>query len=182
MATLSRALIDAAEAGRDGEVGRLLGEGADVDSRDVIIPPSPIEASRWGHLAARDVNGMNIFMYDTERAELEARGRRGCTALMMAVMGGHLSCVRRLLASGADPWLTDGDDKTASDMARGMCAWAKDGDHKAMMALLEEVERGRKHVVSLRYACRYLILQMTSRHHLCDLPLPPSLIRFLKGE
>jgi uncharacterized protein len=48
---------------------------------------------------------------------LDARNRRGLTALMMASMAGHSAAVSVLLDSGADPDLVNPEHRTAKDLA-----------------------------------------------------------------
>lgn len=118
-------LYNAAEEGDYREAQRLLGKGSPIDVNEgfvcnaTICLGTPLHAAAYfGHpkvaalliLAGADVNIKTRSFLGTEK------GYRG-TPLHYAALGGDLQTVRLLLSCGADPLLTDGNLKTAYDLA-----------------------------------------------------------------
>ena len=110
-------LWDAAAEGDAAAIERLAAEGASPDAKKYGSPAVYL-AARRGHAGA-------VSALVRLGADLDARGKRGFTALMAAAYMGEVECARALLAGGADRTSTlratsgSRKGKTALEIAEG---------------------------------------------------------------
>ena len=93
---LADPLHDAAKAGDADRVGRLIEQGADVDSKNYRLGLTPL------HLAAAEGHTAVVERLIASGAEVDARIRNGFTPLFEAARKGHLAVVDLLIQKGAD--------------------------------------------------------------------------------
>ena len=128
------ALVFAVRLNRTETVRLLLDAGASTDVQSSIpdlgfVDPLMMAAGR-GHLDIAEMlldHGAKTGVY----CQVDSIGRM--TPLLMAARAGDAKMVQLLLDHGADPSLADDDGKTALD-------WAREGGHRAALALLETAE------------------------------------------
>jgi ankyrin repeat protein len=85
----------AVQQGDFEQVGRLVSEGADVNSKDRHGQTALMVAATQGYTAV-------VKILVQSKAELDEAAKYNLTALMLAVLNGHTEIVRILMKAGAD--------------------------------------------------------------------------------
>ena len=104
------ALMAAAEKGDSGLVGKLIGEGADVNAATLRGVTALMIAAMMGK---SDV----VRLLATHGADVNAKAQGGKTPLMYAAVSGSEAAVRALLENGADVNAEDKYGRNVSDYA-----------------------------------------------------------------
>jgi serine/threonine-protein phosphatase 6 regulatory ankyrin repeat subunit B len=100
-------LLRAARNGYTGDIKKLLDQGVDIEARNPSDGWSPVF---WA--AVRD-NAPAVKLLASRGANIEARDRKGLTALMCAARWGHSEGVVALLDAGANIEAVDGNGWSA---------------------------------------------------------------------
>ena len=121
-------LTRAAYMGDEKRVRELMAAGAKLDLVDGVGWSALLDASRNGH--ARIAKLLLDGKYEGKGADINLQtSNGGSTALIRASYDGHEAVVRLLLERGADV--------TLRYLSRTALYWARDGNHAAVVALLE---------------------------------------------
>ena len=124
-------LIKAAWQGHVDIARMLLEEGADITAVTSIGETALMYAASEGRPKVVD-------LLLKAGASVNDKDKAGHTALVRAAYSGHISIVQGLLDAGADMELRDNYGDTA-------LFWAKDENNYDVVALLEDIERRKKH-------------------------------------
>jgi ankyrin repeat protein len=125
--SMGKAVYEAARAGKEAELTRLIGLGGNVNwhNPDHVGYTALIVASWYGH------EGCVRLLLEAEAIEVNAKDIDDWTALHYAACYGRPAIAKRLLEGGADPTLRDIDGRTAID-------WAREQGKSEVVALLSE--------------------------------------------
>lgn len=97
----------------------LLSQGARADSTDSIVQATSLMELALGARVAETSAVAPMARKLAERgAEVNAQGKRGITALLLAVLSGHQALVQQLLDLKADPNVTNDRGETVLAVAR----------------------------------------------------------------
>jgi ankyrin repeat protein len=133
--SMGKAVYEAARAGNEAELTRLIGLGGNVNwhNPDVGGGTALLLASYKGH------EGCVRLLLEAEAIEVNAKNNSDMTALHFAAIFGHPAIAKRLLEGGADPTLRDNTGDTALDDAR------KKGKSEVVALLSEPRYAARMH-------------------------------------
>lgn len=162
-------------------VSLLLNAGADIDLVDDEGYTAVMRAAKDGHL--------DILKVLIDGAQLDGNSDHG-SALHEASEFGQLSCVKMLLAAGANPCDRNLVNETAKDVAVTGNIFCGKGDKNlksVIYDLCESAERAYTEYINigpqgLQLACKRVIKSHTQQHALPHLPLPSILIKFLQSD
>jgi len=101
--------IQAAGDGNLGELGNLLGDGADINAVGGFWQ---MHTTALGLAAFMDKPASLRWLLD-KGADINKRDAAGCTPLLHAVINSHYRCVSLLLEAGANMYIADSGGKTA---------------------------------------------------------------------
>ena len=102
-------LHEAASAGDQAEVERLLAAGAEIHALDFYSSTPLHEASHGGHLEV-------VRLLLKRGAEIDMTDCFHSTPLHHACYGGHLEVVRELILRGANRFIENNDGKTPAEL------------------------------------------------------------------
>ncbi|KOO47156.1 ankyrin repeat-containing protein, partial [Chrysochromulina tobinii] len=133
--SMGKAVWDAAKAGKEAELGRLIGLGGNVNwhNPDYYGLTALIWASSYGR------EGCVRLLLEAKAIEVNAKNNYDQTALHYAAHDGYLAIAKRLLEGGADVTLRDKYGETAIDLAR------KQGKSEVVALLSEPRYAARMH-------------------------------------
>ncbi len=131
---LPKWLCTAAEAGRTGDVRRLISLGADPNARFEGATPLYLAAVQGEYQCA------SVLLQAGASPNEESHGRRSGLPLAAAAAHANLAVAELLVQHGADPLLRESSGSTPLDWARG---WDEDHDsHRAVEELLTKTVSG----------------------------------------
>jgi ankyrin repeat protein len=125
--SMGKAVYEAARAGNEAELTRLIGLGGNVNwhNPNEYGYTGLMIATLFGH------EGCVRLLLAAEAIEVNAKRSDDRTALHIAAHWGYLAIAKRLLEGGADPTLRDKYGRTALD-------WARQHGNSEVVALLSE--------------------------------------------
>ena len=109
MARGGQEILEASKRGDTGEVERLIREGEDVN-RKVENGCTPL------HRAAGKGHTDTVKLLLDRGANIEKKDNYGDTPIHLAARQGNTDTVKLLLERGADPYITNREGRTASDV------------------------------------------------------------------